>query len=361
MVSEKQYLIALYAFIPFGPARLTLLKNYFKSYKDVWNATTKDLLNVGLNRSIVESFNKYKSNFDFDKFFANLDKNNINTLTFEDKDYPPNLADLDDAPLVLYVRGEIKLSDTNAVAIVGSRKMTSYGRDVTEKLSSQLAAYGVTIVSGLAFGVDVAAHKAAVEVSGRCIAVLASGVDVVTPRSNDWLGKRILKIGGALVSEYPPGTDPQRSFFPFRNRIISGLSKAVVVIEGMEKSGTIHTANHAAKQGREVFAVPGQITSPMSQAPHFLIKNGAKMVTDVSDILNELNMQLKVDKDLVEKIMPSDKTEEMIIETLQNEKMHLDEIARSLKLSVNEVSAKLTMMELKGMVRNMGNGEYGKN
>ena len=335
-----------------------MLRKYFKSARNVWKASKKDLVDVGLRMRVIAEFDDYRKSFDIEKYLIRLKKLNIEFVTIDDKNYPTNLIDLDDAPTVLYVRGEIKLSDANAVAIVGSRKMTSYGREVTEKLAIQLAGYGVTIISGLAFGVDLAAHKAAVEVGGRCIAVLASGVDIITPQSNEWLGRKIIKSGGAIVSEYPISTMPQKAFFPFRNRIISGLAKAVIVVEGMERSGTIHTANHAAKQGREVFAVPGQITSPMSGAPHYLIKNGAKMVTDVKDILDELDMQLKVDKDEVEKIMPSDKDEEKIIKVLENEEFHVDEIARLSKISANEVSAKLTMMELKGMVKSLGGGIY---
>ncbi len=168
--------------------------------------------------------------------------------------------------------------------------MTHYGRSVTEKLATSLAHMGITIISGLAFGIDVEAHKNALGAGGRCIAVLASGIDVITPRSNDWLGQLILKKGGAIISEYPPGVVPQKYFFPFRNRIISGLAKGVVVVEGLIKSGTIHTARHAANQGKVVFAVPGPITSPSSAAPHFLIKSGARIVTDAQDILDELEL-----------------------------------------------------------------------
>jgi DNA processing protein len=357
-MTDRYYLLALCSYLPFGPARINLLRKYFKSARNVWKASKRGLVDVGLRMKIITEFDNYRKSFDIQKYLERLKKLNIEFVTIDDENYPSNLVDLDDAPTVLYIRGELKKSDVNAVAIVGSRKITSYGREVTEKLATQLAGYGVTIISGLAFGVDLAAHKEAVEVGGRCVAVLASGVDVITPQSNEWLGKKIIKSNGAIVSEYPIGIMPQKSFFPFRNRIISGLAKAVVVVEGMQRSGTIHTANHAAKQGREVFAVPGQITSPMSGAPHYLIKNGAKMVTDVKDILDELDMQLKVDKDEVEKIMPSDKDEEKIVKVLENEELHVDEIARLSKINANEVSAKLTMMELKGIIKNLGGGVY---
>jgi DNA processing protein len=359
-MTEREFLALIYSFIPFGPVRTTLLRKYFRSAKNLWNASKKDLAEVGLGNKMIDAFFNHKESINPLEYFIRLKKLDIDFMTIDDKDYPANLLDIDDAPIVLYVKGRIKLADSNSVAIVGSRKMTSYGREVTQRLSSQLANVGITIVSGLAFGVDLTAHKACLEVGGRCIAVLASGLDDITPRSNEWLGKKIVEQGGALVSEFPPGTMPQRSFFPHRNRIISGLSKAVIVIEGMIKSGTIHTANHAAKQGREVFAVPGQITSPMSQAPHYLIKNGAKMLTEVNDILCELDMQLKVDKDQVEKLMPSDEMEKKLIEIISSEPLHLDEISRTAKMNVNEVSAKLTMLELKGLIKNMGGGIYKK-
>ncbi len=359
-MTEREYLVSLYSFLAFGPARTKLLLTYFGSAKGAWNAKENRLLEIGLSNKIVDSFDKYRTEFDQEDYFNRLKKLSIAYTIQGDSIYPTNLRGLDDAPPVLYFKGKLKARDVNAVAIVGSRKMTSYGREVTQKLSSELASLGITIVSGLAFGVDYAAHKSALDAGGRCIAVLAGGVDKITPRSNEWLGLSIIKSGGAVISEYPPGVIPQRHFFPFRNRIISGLSKAVIVVEGMVKSGTIHTANHAATQGRQVFAVPGQITSPMSGAPHYLIKNGAKMVTEVKDILEELNLQLKVDKEAVEKVMPSDEYENKLLDVLGNENLHLDEIVRISGLQVAEVSGRLTVMELKGFVKNIGNGIYRK-
>lgn len=357
-MTEEKYLVALGAFYPFGPVRINLLRKYFKKTKQIWKADKNRLLEVGLKPSVVRKFINYRKKFDFDSFFAGLDKLKIDYITIDSDKYPVNLKKLEDAPTVLFVKGKLDASDVNSVAIVGSRKMTSYGKEVTERFAGELTQVGVTIVSGLAFGVDVVALRTAVETGGRSIAVLASGLDSITPRSNEWLGRKIVNSGGALVSEYPPGTDVLKAFFPYRNRIISGLSKAVIVVEGMEKSGTLHTASHAAKQGREVFAVPGQITSPMSGAPHFLIKNGARLATDANDILEELDMQLKVDRDAMEKVLPADEVEKKLLKTLENEEMHIDEIARTQKIDVNVVTSKLTMMELKGLVKNVGDGVY---
>jgi DNA processing protein len=359
-MDERKYIVALYAFNNFGPKRTKLLIDYFGSAKDAWNADAKKLKSIGLRKKTITGFLKHKKDFDFKKYFERLKKLSINYVTYLDNDYPINLAGLEGSPCVLYFRGELKASDTNAVAIVGTRKMTSYGREVTAKFSSELSAMGIVIVSGLAFGVDAQAHKSCLDAGGRTIAVLASGLDIITPASNTYLAKDILKKGGAIVSEYPLGQPALRTNFPSRNRIISGLSKAVLVIEGAQKSGTLLTASAAAEQGRTVFAIPGQITSPMSAASFFLIKNGAKMATNVNDILDELEMQLKVDHDAMEKVMPSDAMEKKILEILENEEMHMDEIARSIGTDVSDISAKLTMMELKGMVKNLGGGVYRK-
>src|SRR4030042_1393596 len=288
-MNERNYLAAVYSFNYFSPVMNKLLISFFGSAKGIWNTSRKNLLEVGISERSVQKFVEYRRNFDLKRYFIRLKNLSIKFLTINDKDYPQNLKGLADAPLVLYYRGTIKKSDKNAVAIVGSRKITSYGREVTNKFATELASYGITVVSGLAFGVDVAAHKACLEAGGRAIAVLASGLDLITPISNSWLGEQIIKSNGVLISEHPLGYKPQKSDFPERNRIISGLSKAVLVVEGARKSGTLHTASHAAEQGRQVFAVPGQITSPMSEAPHFLIQNGAKLATSTRDILNELD------------------------------------------------------------------------
>lgn len=358
-MTEKEYLIALCSFIFLGPARTNLLIQYFGSAKAAWRATKNELLQVGLQEKLVSEFLRYKDGFEFKSYFYRLRQSSIDVVTKMDENYPKNLKDIEDAPLVLYLRGRLKREDSNAVAIVGSRKMTSYGREVTKKIAGELASLGITIVSGLAFGIDLVAHKSTLEVGGRCIAVLASGVDKITPRANEWVGERILNSGGAVISEFPLGIEPQRHFFPFRNRIISGLSRAVIVVEGMIRSGTIHTANHAARQGRTVFAVPGPITSPASQAPHYLIKNGAKLITEVKDVLEELDFELRVDKE-IEELIPDDELESKLISIIANEPLHLDELARIAGLKVSEVSGKLTLMELKGLVRHIGGGIYKK-
>jgi len=358
-MTEREYITALYSFVPFGPARINLLISYFGSAKKAWGASSRQLLEIGLKEKVVHDFLTFRESFNSKEYFFRLKRLSVDFVTEKDHDYPENLADLEDAPSVLYIKGSLKKSDTNAVAIVGSRKMTSYGREVAGNFASQLASLGVTIVSGLARGIDTVAHSTALESGGRTIAVLGCGLDKMYPPENISLAKKIIE-SGAVVSEYPLGYPALPTNFASRNRIISGLSKATVVIEGLEKSGTLLTASAAAEQGRSVFAVPGQITSPMSAAPLFLLQNGAKMATKASDILEELNLQLNVDRERVEQVLPADALEAQLTEIIANEPLHLDEIARISSLSVANISAKLTVMELKGMVKNLGGGVYKK-
>jgi DNA processing protein len=355
-MKEREYLVLICSYVPFGPARIGLLLNYFGSPKGVWEASRKKLLELGLKENVINDFIEFRSNLDPQNYFRQLAKLSVSYYARGDKEYPSNLAEIDDAPPVIYVKGAVKKADSCAVAIVGSRKMTSYGREVTEKFAGELASMGVTIVSGLARGIDTVAHKSAIGCGGRTIAVVASGLDKIYPPENVSLANAIIAKGSAIVSEYPLGYPALPTNFPTRNRIISGLSKAVVVVEGAKKSGTLLTATAAGEQGRTVFAVPGQITSPMSEVPLFLIQNGARLAVRARDILDEMDLEVKVDRDAVEKVFPSDSLEKKIFSFLENEPLHLDEPARISGIAVSEISAKMTVMELRGMVKNLGGG-----
>ena len=289
-MNEEKYLLLLSSYVPFGPMRLGLLLKYFKSAKKIWFASGNELLEVGLKDSLVRGFINYRKNLNPDIYFSRLKKLDINFVTKLGRRYPDNLRGLDDAPFALYFRGKLLSRDKYAVAIVGAREMTSYGKEVADYFSKQLAKRKVTVVSGLARGVDTIVHKAALVVGGRTMAVLACGLDRVYPPENISLAREIIRLGGAVISEFPLDYPPLPANFRQRNRIISGLAKVALIIEGRAKSGTLLTASHAANQGRTVFAVPGQITSPMSQAPHFLIQNGAKIAFGVEDILDELEV-----------------------------------------------------------------------
>ncbi len=293
-MTENEYLTAVYAFNYFGPARVKLLLAYFGKAENIWKAPKEELIKIGLTDAKVSSFDDFRRRFNIKGYFSRLKSLKIEVITILDKGYPRNLKGIDSAPSVLYYKGILDSLEKDSVAIVGSRRMTSYGREVTEKFSGELSSFGVTIISGLARGVDTCAHRASLSAGGKTVAVLGNGLDSVYPPENTKLADEIIKAKGALISEYPLGYPVLPTNFPARNRIVSGLSSAVIVIEGAEKSGTLLTASHAAEQGKTVFAVPGQITSLLSGAPLFLLKNGAQMATCTKDILDELDMQVKI-------------------------------------------------------------------
>lgn len=279
------------SFLSFGYARLDLLLKYFKKPKNIWDASKQKLLKIGLSEKLVYGFDKHRKGFNSELYFNRLNKLNINTITIKESKYPKSLKKIPSPPLVLYIKGDIRKKDESAIAIVGSRKMTEYGKKIAREFSKELCLKGrLTIVSGLARGIDTEAHKAALSVSGRTIAVLGCGIDRIYPPENSYLAKRITN-SGAVISEYPLGCPPYPYNFAARNRIISGLSKGVLIVEGKKKSGTFLTVGHALDQGKTVFAVPGQINSSLSEAPHYLIQNGALMATSPKDILEEMNLK----------------------------------------------------------------------
>jgi DNA processing protein len=259
----------------------------------------------------------------------------------------------------LYVRGALSPADDLALAMVGTRKATSYGRDATYDLAKQLARQGITIVSGLAHGIDAAAHKGALDGGGRTIAVFGCGIDVLYPRENRDLALKICD-NGALISEFPIGTAPAAGNFPRRNRIISGLSLGILVVEAPEGSGALISADLAAEQGREVFAVPGNIYSPMSRGTNRLIQEGAKLVMHVGDVLDELNIAYtNVQTRLsAEQIAPGNEVEASILKHLSADPLHIDEIVRLSQLPIATVSSTLTILELKGLARMVGHMQY---
>ena len=288
-MKESEYIVLLSVFPHFGSERIKLLISYFKSAKAVWECSSARLRKVGLSQAKAKDFSDFRNEFDKDSYFERLSKLGVRTTTFKDKDFPKRIVSLKGGPVILYYKGSLKSLDKNVVAIVGSRKMTPYGYEVTRKLAGELSSFGVTIISGLARGVDTAAHKTTLSVGGTTVAVLGNGLGSVYPSENSNLARQIVEQKGAVVSEFPLDCPPLSANFPMRNRIISGLSDATVVVEGAKKSGTLLTASRAAEQGKTVLAVPGQIFSPLSAAPHFLIANGAKMVTETKDILEELD------------------------------------------------------------------------
>jgi DNA processing protein len=282
--------------------------------------------------------------------------NQIQKINPNDKNYPRLLKEIYDPPKELFFLGEIKAEENLPLAIVGTRKVSNYGKQVTIELGRSLARAGFTIVSGLALGVDGLAHQAAIDVKARTIAVLGCGLDKIYPPNHKKLAEKIITQGGLIISEYPPGTPPLKHHFPTRNRIIAGLSLGVLVIEAPETSGALITARYALEQNREVFAVPGNIFNQNSIGTNQLIKLGAKLVTKPEDIFETFNLDLP--KKQKKEIKPANKEEEAILKVLSDEPISIDEIVKQSGLNTSIVSSTLIMMEISGKVKNLGGGQY---
>ncbi len=287
-----------------------------------------------------------------------LKKYDVGYVTIFDKEYPALLKEIPDAPVILYMRGDINALKSPGLGVVGSRKYTDYGASVAYKLTKALAENGLTIVSGLALGVDAIAHQATLDAKGVTVGVLGCGLDRIYPVSNYNLGKTMIETGGAVISEFPIGTPPTNYNFPIRNRIIAGLTLGTLVIEAAEDSGSLITAGLALDYNREVFAVPGPIDSPMSEGTNKLIKHGAVPVTCATDVLGVLNIEEKQSVQRAKELLPENAKEKKIVEILRSGERSGDEIIKVSKLNVIELNSVLTMMELKGMVKNIGGGRY---
>ncbi len=294
---------------------------------------------------------------ELDQALALIEKHRVSVITFHDPLYPEYLKQIHDPPPLLYVKGELVPADSSAISIVGSRRATRYGKMVAERLAGDLARMGITVISGLAYGIDAAAHKGTLAAGGRTIAVLGCGVDVVYPRAHAKLYEQIVSAG-ALVSEFPMGCQPDAAFFPLRNRVISGLSLGTLVAEAPRKSGALITANHALEQGREVFAVPGDIYSPYSEGCHQLIKDGAKLVENVYDIIGELQDAFKYrqsdaqpDTSRAEQpTVPLSADEKEVFNFLSMMPEHIDDIAEECGLTAARVASALMTLEIKGLI-----------
>jgi DNA processing protein len=340
-----------------GAARLRAMLDFFGDVQSVWNAPADALKNAGLPISIIENLVKFRSNVCLDEVYERIQKQNIQVLIWDDDDYPVRLREISNSPPVLYVRGKLTDEDEWSVAIVGTRRISPYGRQVAERIASKLASSGLTVVSGLALGVDTVAHQSSLSAGGRSLAVLGSGVDRIYPSQNRALAEKLIERG-ALVSDYAPGTPPEANNFPPRNRIISGLSLATVVVEAGLKSGALITANFALEQGREVFAVPGNIFAPQSRGPNRLIQNGANPLLDPQQILEVLDLTRVTEQREARVVLPSNATEAQLFEILGHEPMHVDDMSTQTELPIDKVIATLAFMELKGMVRQVGGMRY---
>ena len=396
---DRPYWLAFNFFEGIGPQRFRQLLLYFGSAEKAWRADENKLLEAGLTPAVRRKFllfrrwwqpqklafrgRKFHYQPDiyqqFARWLANQERAQqwqwvqrrqayrrqtplwLDVVTWLDDDYPPGLLPLEASPPLFYFRGRADFLAAEfwqrpMVAIVGTRKVTAYGRQVTEELAAGLARAGVVVVSGLARGVDSLAHQATLDAGGETVAVLGTGVDIIYPLGNRSLYETMVARGG-LVSEFPPGFPPLPGNFPARNRIIAGLSRLVVVTEAAQKSGSLITARLAADQGKDVLAVPGPITSDLSQGTSYLLKQGAKLATGTDDILSELQLNSMAAKIDVSKMEP---LQEKIWQALANGERYIDELVKELKLPAGQLGSILSIMAIKGWLIDLGGGRWGR-
>ncbi len=341
-----------------GRVRLGQLESHFGNLELAWKAPLGEMKRAGLDSPALRAIEQWRDKIDPDAEMEKLERYKIKVVTCNDKDYPKRLKEIYDYPPVLYIKGSILPEDDWCLAVVGTRRATVYGKQITEEIVADLARSKITIISGLAKGIDTIAHRSALEAGGRSLAVFASGLDIVYPAENERLAREIMEHG-AIMSEYPLGMKPRAENFPRRNRILSGLSMGVLVTEADEDSGAMITARDALEQNREVFAIPGSILSPASRGTNRLIQMGeAKLVRTHMDILEELNLTTVARQIEMREILPETETESLLIKQLSAEPAHIDEVCRKSGLPAATVSSTLAMMELKGLVKQVGTMNY---
>lgn len=348
-------------FLGIGPIKFNLLLARFSSSKKAYEASYKELEEV-LGSKLSSDFIKFKTQFDPVKKMKEIREKEITVITQQDSNYPSSLRKIPDPPIALYLRedrggAQINFEEDILFGIVGTRKPTAYGEQITRKFAEELAACGFIIVSGMALGVDSMAHLGAVKQAYPTIAVLGCGVDLIYPPSNKKLYEEIIEKGGIVLSEFPPGMTVLPGLFIARNRLISGLSRGVLVIEGLKESGGLITARYAGQQGKEVFAPPAPLTSPMSYAPNMLLKEGAILVTRVEDILEELKLAITpAKKTTLEKDLSIE--ERTIVQFILSGPARPDDIRDATHLSVAKVSETLSLLEIQGVIEKNSEGKY---
>jgi len=353
---DRPFWVAFSQIAQMGPVRVRRLYEHFGSLENAWAANAAQLGTILDSRSVA-SIGSARNRVRPDEVLDRVESLGISVVTALSNAYPRLLSHIPAAPPVLYVKGTLTPEDDNAVAIVGTRRSTSYGRRVTEEIAEGLASAGVTIVSGLARGIDGCAHHGALRGGGRTIAVLASGVDVIYPDEHRELSERVM-ASGALVSDYPPCTKPDGPNFPARNRIISGLSRATLVIEAPRRSGALITVDFAADQGRDVMVVPGDVVSTASAGSNRLLRDGARAVMSASDILEDLGIDQPMESGPVQEPLPLTDEERRLVALVTSTPSHLDEIVVAANMSTSQGAALMTMLELKGVVQNTGSQHY---
>lgn len=357
-VPERAWWLAFMQVPRIGPARIQRLLEHFGSLREAWGASGSELREA-VPAGVLTELLRIRGELDVQALYERTTRDGVRITCWADDDYPALLREVPAPPPLLYYRGQLVETDSTAVAIVGTRRVTAYGKEMAYRISFDLAKAGVTIVSGLALGVDGVAHRAALEAGGRTLAVLGSGIDVLYPgRHRDLAGK--IEEQGAVITEYPPGTQPDRFNFPPRNRIISGLSRGVVVIEAPERSGALITVDFAAEQGRDAFAVPGPVHAPASAGCHRILREGATLVRSAEDILEDLHIRPIDHEERETDISNLSMEERRLLSVLTSQPQHIDDIAAQIGKTVSEVSGELMMLELQGSVHSSGSGYYSR-
>lgn len=356
-MDPRAYWVAFNTIRGIGAVRLRLLLDHFGDLSIAWNAPADAYRAAGITPKVIERIQQRQTNFSVEDYWQKVIDAGIQVLTWDDSEYPNRLREIHQPPPVLYTRGKLTFEDEWAVSIVGTRRITSYGRRVVGELAGYLARNGITIISGLARGIDTVAHRAALENGGRTIAVLGCGVDTIYPPENRKLAEDLMKAG-CLLSDYAPGVPPDAMNFPPRNRIIAGLGLATVVVEAGERSGALITANFAAEQGREVFAVPGPIYAPQSKGTNLLIQQGAQPYLGGEDLLRLLNIEMIDEQKSVRTNFEIEPFEREVLKLIIDEPLHIDEICSQSQQNIDKISATLVMMELKGLVQQDGQMNY---
>jgi DNA processing protein len=342
--------VDLYAVPRMNETRLKHLLAHFEDPGKVLSAKYSALRECpGIDEELARAVAAYRRSDETAQRIAAAEELGVRTLGFRDPGYPANLKDLAHMPPVLFARGSVIEEDRLAAAIVGTRRATHYGRQVAERFAQAFALSGVTVVSGLARGVDTHAHQAALEAGGRTIGVLGCGINVYYPPENRRLYDAV-SANGAVLSEFPPGTEPLAMNFPKRNRVVSGLSRAIVAVEAGEKSGVLNTAAWAADQGRDVYAVPGPVTSPLSLGTNRLLLTGARPATCPEDVIRDLGVAVQLEEKAKVEVSAEEKT---VLEALSADPLHVDEVCETLGMPMAVLLGVLMQLELKGLVRQL--------
>lgn len=361
---KNKYWIAFSSIEQIDSRFIQRLYNYFGDIEAAFNASLDDLKNIdSLSSKKAESFIKYRDKVDIDRTFTNVETRGINFLTLEDENYPKMLKNIENPPAVLYYKGKLFECNLNkTLAVVGSRKASTYARDNLKKIIAELKNTDICIVSGLASGIDTVAHTSAIENNIKTIGVIASGFDFIYPTSNKTLYQNIENGYGAVVTEYYPTFEPIKFRFPQRNRIVSGLSYGTLVAEASLKSGALITANLTLEQGRELMCIPGEISNPNTQGIYKLLKNGAAIITESSDILNTLNWEIKKETKTQQQLTLPMLTpdEEKIYSNIEIEEKGVDELLTLTGLKLDDLLMNLTTMELKGIIKQCNGDRYKK-